>query len=493
MKKLIISISLLTILFSIPLHAEKMRIAIMDFQAKGVAKSLAQNVAELIRGEMINTDRFIVVERSQMNQILKEHEFGQTGCTDVSCAVEIGKILSAKKILIGTIMKMGGVIIITARIVDVATGTGEFSEKQKAQSEQNLFEAVTIFTKKLTDRIEGKVGTYVDEQITTEEEVIVVPEETYSTGKPYRHVIGANLSLLRGTLYQSYEDDSDDTETTITGKEFTFDYTFFLKPVEGMNLPNDLKEFILHPSKLNISANIGDEEEEYDEGGDSKTDWKGFNIGGEYYFPSRTGIAASYASGSATKKISEYDEWDLDIDKRSISLGVNQYLGNTHKLYFKYTNDDYDYDYKDSDYKWDRSIDWFYFGWAKATGESSRFLFNLEFLYGSGKVDHDNREIQNDIYATRILFGPAFSRFAIYFCFDIGVELSETEYEYAGDNPSSVGFLFGFGINPVFWFGDRFGLGIVSYSEMVIRDYDEYYVSNEIELTYKFEISFISY
>ena len=156
-----ILILITTIMLSAPLHAAKMRIAVMNFVVKGVTKAIAENVAELIRGEMINTGKYTVIERAQMNRILKEQGLQRTGCTDISCAVEIGKILSARKILIGTVMKLGGMIVITGRIVDVKSGAGEFSEKQSAESERGLYNAVSIFTKKLTSRIEG--GEYYEE------------------------------------------------------------------------------------------------------------------------------------------------------------------------------------------------------------------------------------------------------------------------------------------------------------------------------------------
>lgn len=90
---LIISLSA----FSAPV--EKMRMAVMDFRPDGVSKSLTRKKSELIRGEMINTGKFIVIERSQIGQILKEQGFRTSGCSDTSCAVKVGKMLSANKIL----------------------------------------------------------------------------------------------------------------------------------------------------------------------------------------------------------------------------------------------------------------------------------------------------------------------------------------------------------------------------------------------------------
>lgn len=143
------------LLISISSYAEKMRIVVMDFKADGVTNAVAARVSELIRTEMINSGEFLIIERKQMDQIFKEQGFQKTGCTEDLCAVEIGKLLSARKILIGTVMKLGESIIINGRIVDVEKGVAEFGEKQDAAGEKDLYGAVTLFTEKLTSRIQG--------------------------------------------------------------------------------------------------------------------------------------------------------------------------------------------------------------------------------------------------------------------------------------------------------------------------------------------------
>jgi TolB-like protein len=161
MKRIACSLMLL-IIIELPTYAQKMRIAIMDFEAKGVDNITAYNISELIRSEMINNDSFLVIERTQMNQILKEQGLQMTGCTEVVCAVQAGRLLSAQKILIGTVMKMGDTIIITGRIVDVTRGVGDFSETQNAYSEKIVNKAISIFVENLTRRIHGKKPVKVD-------------------------------------------------------------------------------------------------------------------------------------------------------------------------------------------------------------------------------------------------------------------------------------------------------------------------------------------
>ena len=135
---------------------KKMHLAVMDFEAKDISANESVKITELIRNDIVNTGKFVVLERAQMGQILKEQGFQQTGCTDVSCAVELGKALSANKILVGTVMKLGDQIIITGRIVDVEKGVVEFSDKAVAQSQKDIINSVSTFVERLSGRIGKK-------------------------------------------------------------------------------------------------------------------------------------------------------------------------------------------------------------------------------------------------------------------------------------------------------------------------------------------------
>lgn len=136
--------------------AERMRIAILDLKAEGVANKIAKNVTNMIRTDLINLDKFIVIERTQMDKIMEEQGFQQTGCTDQECAVQIGKVMAARKILIGEVSSMGEAILITVRIVDVEKAISEHAARSKAKSIDDLDTAITSLTKELSGRIEGE-------------------------------------------------------------------------------------------------------------------------------------------------------------------------------------------------------------------------------------------------------------------------------------------------------------------------------------------------
>lgn len=153
-KKIIIALALTFLLANTQAFSrEKMRIAVLDLQASGVSKKTAATVSNMLRTDLVNMGKFIVVERNQMKSVLKEQGFQQTGCTDQSCAVQIGRLISANKMLMGEVSPLGKSLIITVRIVDVEKGVVQYAAREKAKSEDMLDIAVTKITRKLSARI----------------------------------------------------------------------------------------------------------------------------------------------------------------------------------------------------------------------------------------------------------------------------------------------------------------------------------------------------
>jgi TolB-like protein len=154
MKRVFLCLAVIGMIFSASAsYAENLRIVVMDLKADGVSDQIARTVSNMLRTEFINMNEFTVVERAQMDAILKEQGVQQSGCTDQACAVQMGRLMSARKILVGEVSPMGKSIITTVRIVDVEKGVSEFAATQKAASEEVLDVAVGDIAEKLADRI----------------------------------------------------------------------------------------------------------------------------------------------------------------------------------------------------------------------------------------------------------------------------------------------------------------------------------------------------
>ncbi len=111
--------------FSVAAAAEKIPLAVIDFQSKGdVSDDEASIISDRVRTQMFRTGKYKIMERADMLSILKEQGFqqSQVNCEGTNCSVEIGKLLAVRQIMTGTVSKLGSIYTLTFRIVDVEKG-----------------------------------------------------------------------------------------------------------------------------------------------------------------------------------------------------------------------------------------------------------------------------------------------------------------------------------------------------------------------------------
>lgn len=94
-------------------------IAVIDFDSNNVRASYARAITERITTELIKVNKYVVVERTKVDELLDEQKFQNSGCVNISCAVELGNILGARYIVVGTISKVGRTFSLDARLVDI--------------------------------------------------------------------------------------------------------------------------------------------------------------------------------------------------------------------------------------------------------------------------------------------------------------------------------------------------------------------------------------
>lgn len=104
--------------------AKKMNIAVLNLEPRGgLSPSEVLSISDRLRGELINTGKYNVLERGQMDEILSEQGFQQTGvCSEASCIVEVGQLLAVHKMVGGSIGKVGKAYSINLKIIDVESG-----------------------------------------------------------------------------------------------------------------------------------------------------------------------------------------------------------------------------------------------------------------------------------------------------------------------------------------------------------------------------------
>jgi len=89
----------------------------------GIGDAETSIISERVRSELIKTGLYRVMERGEMNMILEEQGFQQSGiCSDASCLVEVGQLLAVNKIITGSIGYIGNMYTLSLKMVSVESG-----------------------------------------------------------------------------------------------------------------------------------------------------------------------------------------------------------------------------------------------------------------------------------------------------------------------------------------------------------------------------------
>lgn len=138
---------------SLALAQSSMTVAVLDFQSQSSQKGnkYAQKAADLMINELSRMG-ITVVERKKLDAVIQEQAFHASGNVDTQTAVNIGKMLGANVILLGTINRLGvgqntmrvadstitrynAVADINIKAVNVQTGAIIFSDSEVASAQ----------------------------------------------------------------------------------------------------------------------------------------------------------------------------------------------------------------------------------------------------------------------------------------------------------------------------------------------------------------------
>ncbi len=135
---------------------DKVRIAVVDFDTEALQGSwryswsinnLQRAAADNLASELVKTGKFRVIERQQLDKVLREQHLGASGAVDPSTAARIGKVLGVQLVVVGSVVEftvneksakipqlgkwgglggVGGALVtgkaaLTARLVDTTT------------------------------------------------------------------------------------------------------------------------------------------------------------------------------------------------------------------------------------------------------------------------------------------------------------------------------------------------------------------------------------
>ena len=151
--KFLFSLFLVFIFCSRPVLGQKTTIAVLDLKGMGISEIESSIISSRLRTDLFNTNKFTVVEREKMKEILNEQGFQISGCTSDECIVEAGKLLGVKQIVAGEIGKLGNLYTLTIRLVDVETG--QLIKTATHDCECKIEEVLLISVREVANKLSG--------------------------------------------------------------------------------------------------------------------------------------------------------------------------------------------------------------------------------------------------------------------------------------------------------------------------------------------------
>lgn len=180
-------------------------VAVMPLVGEGIDSSASNIVTDALADELVRLGRVRVMERSQMEKILSEQGFQQSGaCNGNECAVEVGRLLSIDRMVIGTLGKLGSSYTLSVRVVSVTTGEilGSSRRILKGEIEALVTQMLPPVAQELMARMEGGAAAGPSPQVVVASES--GPREIDSlTGwerRKFRVAVGPSLLVLKPSV-----------------------------------------------------------------------------------------------------------------------------------------------------------------------------------------------------------------------------------------------------------------------------------------------------
>jgi Curli production assembly/transport component CsgG/Glucodextranase, domain B len=99
----------------------RLRVILLPPAKQGQTSALSETVYDYLFNALVNQRRFELVERQQLEVVLRELKLSQTELVDPETAAKIGKIVAAEGILIGAVTETPQALEVFVRFVDVET------------------------------------------------------------------------------------------------------------------------------------------------------------------------------------------------------------------------------------------------------------------------------------------------------------------------------------------------------------------------------------
>lgn len=120
---------------------DKGTVAVSGFVPKsGESIALTELLNEMAVTEIGRIETLTLVERERMDELFAEQKLSLSGMTDTSTAIKMGRLLSARYLVSGSVIEMSNSVVIFGRIINVESGEIESAAQVIVRKNRELQE-----------------------------------------------------------------------------------------------------------------------------------------------------------------------------------------------------------------------------------------------------------------------------------------------------------------------------------------------------------------
>ena len=147
MKKTLVFI--IVLIFCVKMFAAKPSIAVIRFKTVNINAAYSEAVSDYLLTYIVQSAKYSVYERNHLDRVVSEARLSASDLALRKNAVKIGRLISAKGIITGSVIKLGNIITISARLIEVHSGRVVRSEVITIKAPNQLAASCKIIAYKL--------------------------------------------------------------------------------------------------------------------------------------------------------------------------------------------------------------------------------------------------------------------------------------------------------------------------------------------------------
>jgi TolB-like protein len=198
---------------------EKTTVSVYGFKSIGIPQALAESLQEHLESNVLHYAHLGVLSRNDMEIILMESKFQYSGiCSEEECLAQAGHIVGVKKIITGTVSRIGSIYNVVLKLIDVNTAELQASVNRKHSGYvDGLLDVVEISLRELLGN-DSRRGISVIRDSTAQAEPVATKSMTDGS---LRHGYDGKKAVDEKHEVVSTEHISENQQSVLSGSDTT--------------------------------------------------------------------------------------------------------------------------------------------------------------------------------------------------------------------------------------------------------------------------------